>query len=140
MCFINVHKDRHRAVIVGLLRLESSNNVKIPWPVAMVILPLALPAVYLATPLLGGGGMVGTSLLTLQDGERCSLTHWLVPRSTFRTLPDSLSVAVWSFGPLFLIYWFRFLIVFFSPFPMCLGGGWGEGPICTELSYHLFIF
>lgn len=55
MCFINTHKDRHRAIIVGLLRLESSNSVKIPWPVAMVILPLALPAVYLATPEVGAG-------------------------------------------------------------------------------------
>lgn len=28
--------------------------MKIPWPVAMVILPLALPAVYLATPAVEG--------------------------------------------------------------------------------------
>lgn len=42
-----------RAIIVGLLPLESSSNVKIPWPVAMVILLLALPAAYLATLVAG---------------------------------------------------------------------------------------
>lgn len=80
MFFINTHKDRHRGIIVGLLCLESSNNVKIPWPVAMVILPLALPALYLATPAVEGGeGGWGPGF-----GPVCP--HHFFPKSAFWTL------------------------------------------------------